>query len=148
MGRIQDLEQIDEQFNNYTADNYLKAILESYFEYNYRARLDIAKILYKDFPNEVDAYLRKNIFADIFSKLIQSCEDQALIAIMFSDKSRTPLEHYLDTDTSKYYRFYGKARKGLSDTQILNMLGLESPTKLLKKGWITIDELELFKREI
>lgn len=134
-----------------TPENYTRLILESYEGYNYRARLDIAEILYKKYlslsDDPVFDDLKRNLYAEIFSKLMQAFEDAALLAIMFSDKTKTPLEHFAKNTNQVIFDFFGKAQKGLNKTVLMRMYGLENPSKLYKKGWIGLSEIKNFEKE-
>lgn len=139
-----EIRKVEENFAFHTEENYLRIILESYLEYNHKARLEIAKILFKGFKEVSDdnenLNLRKNLYAEIINKLMQSMEDAALIAMMFSDTKKSALEHYVGNDNSSFVNFFKKAKKGLSDAQILRMYGLRTVPELIKKGLIEQSE--------
>lgn len=146
-----ELEEIDKRFKACNEQNYLKIVLESYSKYNHRARLDIVKILYKNFirldKQNAKLNLRKNLLAEILTKLLQILEDSALIAIMFMDRSKTPFQHFINTDNRMFANFFGKAKRGFSDQQILRIYGLKTAEQLFKNGSIKKSEVLPFKRE-
>ena len=76
-----ELEKAVNHFNLHGENNYLRIILESYSEFNHKARLEIAKILHEKFleiPDEpANLNLRKDLYAEIINKLLQSLEDSA-----------------------------------------------------------------------
>lgn len=145
----QEQQDIQERFENSTEENYLRIILDSYFQYNHRARLDAAKIYYDKFielPDEEEYdNLKRVLIAEIFNKLMQALEDSALLAIMFMDKTKRPFEHFLSTDNRAYTDFFRKAKRGLSDNQILRIYGLKSATRLLNAGLIKKKEEKQFE---
>lgn len=141
-----------EKLNNYTEENYLRVILESYSGYNYKARLQIAEILYKKFLKLEDVpttdNLKKNLFAEVYSKMIQSIEDSALLVMMFMEEKAKPIEVFTENNNTSLYKFFGKAKRGLSERQILRIYGLKPAKDLLKDKLISDDEVEDFDREI
>lgn len=147
--------QIDaelEKLNVHTEENYLRLILESYSGYNYKARLEIAEILYKRFLElkdiPVNDNLRKNLFAEIYSKMMQAVEDSALLAMMFIDPNVKPLTVFTENNNPLLYKFFGKAKRGLSERQILRIFGLKPAKDLLKEGAISSSEVEDFEKQI
>lgn len=144
-----EIKKVEENSKLHNEENYLRIILESYLQYNHKARLDIAKILFNKFKetpdNEANHNLRKNLYAEIINKLMQSMEDAALIAMMFAESKKTPFEYYIGNDNSSFVNFFKKARKGLSDTQILRMYGVRPAAVLLKSGLINANEKSDFE---
>lgn len=144
-----EIKKVEENFKLHNEKNYLRIILESYLQYNHKARLDVAKILFSKFKeipdNQENLSLRKNIYAEIINKLMQSMEDAALIAMMFSDTKKSAFEHYIGNDNSSFVNFFKKTRKGLSDAQILKMYGLRPVPILLKTGLIDANEKSDFE---
>lgn len=144
------LEKIKHNLSLHNEENYLRIILESYLEYNHKARLEIARILYDRFleiPDEPKHLnLRKNLYAEIINKLMQSLEDAALIVMMFMDIKKSPLEHFLSNDNRAFVDFFKRARKGFSDAQILRMYGLKPVHQLLKQDFIDASECADFQK--
>jgi hypothetical protein len=131
-----------------TEDNYLRMVLKSYFEYNHRARLDLAEILYKSFlelpENASTLNLRGNIFAEIYVKFMEVIEDVTLLALMFTSKN--PLNIFMDNKTPDYYSFLGKARRGLPESQLLKIYGFKPIRWLLRHKYIEPAEEADFKK--
>jgi len=113
----------------HTEENYKRLILQNYFLYNHRARRDIAIILYDRYQKEIKEHpthiaANKNIFSEIYSKLIQVSEDLALVCMILL-KQRTPLQVYMESDNGDIKNFYVSAFKGFSDKEMIRMLGFE-----------------------
>lgn len=138
--------------DNCTEENYLRIILESYTGYNYKARLQIAEILYKKFLELEDIQdndnLKKNLFAEIYSKMMQSVEDSALLAMMFIEPKSKPISVFTENNNISLYNFFGKAKRGFSDKQILRIFGLKPTKDLLKENIISKSEADDFEKEI
>lgn len=116
---------------NHSPDNYKTVILQNYYLYNHRARLDVANVLYdklvdlkKNHPGQLAA--QKTLFLEIFSKYMQIVEDLALISLMLLDESSTKqaYEIYMETKNPGIEGFYKRAYIGFSEDEILKILGL------------------------
>ncbi len=142
--------ELKKKMDLHNDENYLRLILESYYEFNHRTRLEVATILYKKFIAEYDVLeenIKRAIYSEVFIKLMQSLEDFAMLAMMFSSK-KDPLTVFLNNSNPDFYKFYGEAKKGLSDNKILKIYGLETVPLLLKKGLIKREEKEDFEKEL
>lgn len=141
-----------DRLENHTHSNYLKVILESYSGYNYKARLDIAEILYKKFLELQDTpeneNIRRNLYAEIYAKMIQAIEDSALLAMMFVDPKKDSVKIFTDNNNIDLYNFLGKVKRGLSDKQILRIFGLKPAKDLLKENAISQHEFTDFEEEL
>lgn len=144
-----ELEKVTNNLTLHDEKNYLKIILESYSEFNHKARLEIAKILHNKFleipddPSNLN--LRKDLYAEIINKLMQSLEDAALLAMMFMDTKKSPIEHFTNNDNRIFVNFFKRARKGFSDAQFLRMYGLKPAKQLAKEGLIEQSEHQDFQ---
>lgn len=116
----------------HTPENYLKVILQNYFLYNAVARADMAQILdekwrqvRKTDPRSVA--VQKNIFLEIYSKLIQVSEDLALIGMMFlyGNTTRQAFEIFMEGTNAQIMSFYKMAYVGFGDKQMVKIMGLD-----------------------
>lgn len=134
-----------------TEENYLRMILDSYYRYNHRARLDIAELVYEKFKSLSDTpendNLKRSLAAEMYSKLMQVVEDSALMFLMFTTKGKTPIEVFMDIENQMLYEFFGRAKRGtLGDRAILKAFGLKPAKELLEAGLIDQLELKDFER--
>lgn len=137
----------------HNGDNYLKAILESIFEYNSIARLDVANLLYigyKDAISVPEKHAAETIVLELISKLMQTFEDLSVLLMMF-EKPLTSDQRwkvYMKYQPQDILQFLHRARKGLSKTAVMSITALKSANDLYKEGVIRKSELSHFKKII
>lgn len=137
----------------HNGDNYVKAILESIFEYNAFARLDVANLLhigYKDAVKVPEKHASETIVLELISKLMQTFEDLAVLLMMFEKPltSDQRWKMYMKYQPQHILQFLHRARKGLSKADVMRIAALKSANDLYKEGVIRKSELSHFKKII
>ena len=131
-------------------ENYLTVIIQNYYYYNWRARLDVAETLYekwiymrKNYPATLAS--QKNLFLEIYSKFFQVCEDLALIGTMLLYDSKTSPAYlkFVDGKNSDISAFYKMAHDGFSDQQLLRIMGLDRLDHFIKSNKMKLGQSEL-----
>lgn len=143
-------EEDKKRLSFHTPDNYLEVIIQNFYLYNWRARLDIAEVLYEKWldmrENQKEALAgQKNIFLEIYAKFFQISEDLALIGMMllYNSKSEPGYLKFIDGDNKDLFAFYKMAQGGFGKKQIMKILGLDKIQNYISNNKSRLGKLEL-----
>lgn len=138
----------------HNGENYLKAILESFVEYNAVARLDVAKLLHaghKIAIKEPSKHASDTLVLEMLSKWMQALEDFSVLCMMFENPvpSDKRWEIYIRSTNQKILKFLYKIRRGqITQKEIMNIFGLKPAQDYFIAGKIRKEEIPYFRKLI
>lgn len=124
-------EDID-RWDSLNPQNYEKIIWASIYDYNYKAQLDVAEMLFKKLQelkknNTQTSSLAKNISFRIMQLFFEASDQFALVVMSILDKATKPVyETYVEGSNIKTKDFFARCINGkISNKDILKIWGLD-----------------------